>query len=576
MKILFIDLRSERNQNVNTFPISALHILSFIRQKYPNIEYDIMYEFPESKKEIKDIIRQKKYDLFMFSTYVWNMETSVHMIREINKLGYGKVIVGGRNVSFFEEFSLDHLKTFKNTKIDFFIRGPAESCLLEVFDYLHGKYDIKEIKNIVYYDGEKYRKNPCDKKSNYSYFSYYYENDDIVENILQRKNVTNIEFSYEFLKGCPFKCSFCAYSNEATSRDYNNFKKVKKDLFYIFKKAKKYNARNIFLYLMDANFGMDHVYYFRVLRYLNILQKFFKIGLKMIASTYKNIARDGLYLLDYMIEKGFHDVYYFAVQSFSQKVLRANKRSPNPNFHDIIKSLQEKNGSKSFFTFELVLGLNAQTKKDFLSDLEHVFSLTNDLKIILRMTVYNLFLFADIEIKNMFSHKETKFIKNTIYYSGNYKRNRYFECEQKEILISNNYMNKYQLMTVRNFLLFFLFFNQAFQSVKETLSFSELKNLYFKFFMKHKNIKREINRLMREIFWNKNNRYDYRNSEALTYLYYEIFFYMKKYLNIEVSNRQVFNRVAFNFMTVIPTRKNKIHYMNQKKDIVEKFLGYST
>jgi hypothetical protein len=277
-----------------------------------------------------------------------------------------------------------------------------------------------------------------------------------------------------------------------------------------------------------------------------------------------------------MIEKGFHDVYYFAVQSFSQKVLRANKRSPNPNFHDIIKSLQEKNGSKNFFTFELVLGLNAQTKKDFLSDLEHVFSLTNDLKIILRMTVYNLFLFADIEIKNMFSHKETKFIKNTIYYSGNYKRNRYFECEQKEILISNNYMNKYQLMRVRSFLLFFLFFNQAFQSVKETLSFSELKNLYFKFFMKHKNIKREINRLMIEIFWNKNNRYDYRNSEALTYLYYEIFFHMKKYLGIEVSNHQVFNRVAFNFMTVIPTRKNKIHYMNQKKDIIERFLGYST
>ena len=168
MKILFFDIRSEKKQNIYSFPISSMHIISILRNKYPNIEYDIYEYFPESKKEIKDLINKKQYDVFLFSFYLWNMNTNLEIIREINKLNYGKIIVGGRNVNFFEEFTLDHLKTFKNYKIDFFVRGPAETSIINIFDYFHQKINIKDINNIVYYQNNKYYKNFCDKKSNFS------------------------------------------------------------------------------------------------------------------------------------------------------------------------------------------------------------------------------------------------------------------------------------------------------------------------------------------------------------------------------------------------------------------------
>ena len=574
MKILFFDIRSQREQNMYSFPISALHIISLIRTKYPDIEYDIFEYFPQSKKEIKEIIIKKKYDVFLFSTYLWNSDTNFRIIKEINKLNYGKIIIGGRNINFFEEFTLEHLKTFNQVKIDFFVRGPAESNIIEIFDYFNGIGDVSEIKNIVYFKDNKYYKNFCDKKSNFSYFSYYNKNQDIVDYLLKNKKNVNVEYSYEFLKGCPFKCSFCAYSNESNSNDFNNYDLVKNDLFYLIKKTKSFGINRIFFFILDANFGIDHQYYFKILRFLNVLKRLFKVDIKLIISIYKNINKDSIYLMNYLVEKDFYDKYYFAIQTFSEDVLKANKRKFNHNLESDIKEII-KHKPYSEFNFELVLGLYKQTKKHFINDLITLHTLGQKLNIKMNIIVYNLYIFPDIEIKKMFLFKETNLIKNTIYYLGKDKRNKYFENEKKEILVSNNYINKYQLLSVRNFLIFYLFFNDLFSKIKNDFTFNDLTNFYCKFFIKNKIIKKRLNFLMKDIFWNSDKRKDHKNSEEIVFIYHQIYLIFCNDFNYQV-NKNALKDISSCFMTLIPIKRNRIYYINKRKIIIENLLKFNS
>lgn len=570
MKILFFDIRSEKGQKIYSYPFSALHIISFIRTKYPNIEYDIYEYFPESISEIKNVITKDKYDVFLFSTYLWNMQTNLKIIKEINELNYGKIIIGGRNVNFFEEFTLEHLKTFKNLKIDFFVRGPAESCIIDIFDFLNGYQDVSKIKNIVYYDDYKYRKNFCDKKSNFSYFSYYNQNKDIIEYTLKNKNINSIEYFYEFLKGCPFKCSFCAYSNESNSKETNNFDLVKKDLFYLIQRAKKSNINNILFFVMDANFGIYNDYYFKILRFFNALQKVFKVKISLIISIYKNISSKNLEMFNYIIDKNFYGLYYFAIQSFSSKILKANKRQFNVNFEEITNKIISTRKNPGF-VFELVLGLNEQTKQYFIDDLRKIHQIMYKKDVYINLVVYNLYLFPDIEIKEMFTSLETNFIKNTIYYVGRYQKNEYFEDEEKEILISNNFMNKHQLLTVRSFLMFYIFFNNLFTNISRNLSFDELIKFYKSFFIKNKNLKKRLNFLMKKIFWDKKEKNDYLNTKEIIYVYHEIYLLLCSYFNVKYNNNIIMD-IANSFMTLIPIRRNEFYLINKKKKIFENIL----
>lgn len=200
-----------------------VHLNMAIRtlRKYVEKNSDLKVDLYETNinNQLLNIIKEifeRRPDIVILSTYIWNKEYVFDITIELKKiLPNIKIVLGGPEVSYKWEKIMQ-----ENPQIDFLLIGEGEKVLLNFLTR-----DEKEVKGVVFRN--KDNKNKIEYNGNEELIKdldiipFPYEEEELNDR-------TKI-FYYESSRGCPFNCSYCMSSIDKTVR-YYSIERTKKDL----------------------------------------------------------------------------------------------------------------------------------------------------------------------------------------------------------------------------------------------------------------------------------------------------------------------------------------------------------
>lgn len=276
-------------------------------KKYVEANSDLKIEIYETNINnqvfniIKDIYELNP-DKIIFSTYIWNKEYIIEIVKELKKvLPDVEIILGGPEVSYKWEKLMKEI-----VEIDVLLLGEGEKVILNFL--------TKKIDDVL---GVVYRK---DENIIFNGLEPIIENLDIIPfpyDDIELEDRTKI-FYYESSRGCPFSCSYCLSSIDKTVR-YYSIDRVKKDL-------KKFLDSPIkLLKFVDRTFNLKKERYMEIWKFL--LENY-REGITFHFEINANIFDDET--LDFLekIPKGYFQ-FEIGVQSINSETMEAIKRNNN-------------------------------------------------------------------------------------------------------------------------------------------------------------------------------------------------------------------------------------------------------
>ncbi|CAH2212403.1 B12-binding domain-containing radical SAM protein [Tepidibacter aestuarii] len=211
---------------------------------------------------LKEIYKQKS-DIVVFSTYIWNVDDTIKICKNLKKVSpHIKILLGGPEVSYdFEEFMK------KYDCIDYIIYGEGELTFREFIEYSLGKKDIDNIDGLVYRKKDSIIVNePRQLIHDLNIIPSPYEN-------IDKKEYENRIVYYETSRGCPFNCQYCLSSTIKGLRffDIDRVKMELKNLINANVKqvkfvdrtfnAKKEYALDIMKFIMENDNGFTNFHF---------------------------------------------------------------------------------------------------------------------------------------------------------------------------------------------------------------------------------------------------------------------------------------------------------------------------
>lgn len=180
------------------------------------------YTINHQENYILNEIYKLNPDILGFSCYIWNIEQSLELIRNIKKiLPKTTIILGGPEVSYDGERIME-----SNHEIDIIVFGEGEETFYNIIKhFINGDKCLKEIDGIIYNTGSKIVKN---KERNPLRL------DDIPFVYKDFKDMNNQILYYESTRGCPYQCQYCLSSIDKKVR-YLSLERVYKDLQRFFR-----------------------------------------------------------------------------------------------------------------------------------------------------------------------------------------------------------------------------------------------------------------------------------------------------------------------------------------------------
>lgn len=272
----------------------------------PFPEKPILLEFT-IKDEIANIIQrllEENADLICFSCYIWNIEPTLQIIKEIKqKQPQVKILCGGPEVSFESEELLKQ-------GVDALSIGEGEQSVWEYAKMLEEKQE-REIEGIMTlaFPNAKYRY--VDLQWNETLEDPYFLDFDISE--LDKRY-----FYFETSRGCPYGCEYCLSSTDNKVRLFSEE--------YIFKILEKIAHSNIKqVKFLDRTFNVMPQRALKIARYINehCVNQIFQF--EIVAET---LSEE---LLEFFTKEADVSRFRFeiGVQSFNCNTLKAVGRIQN-------------------------------------------------------------------------------------------------------------------------------------------------------------------------------------------------------------------------------------------------------
>ena len=206
-------------------------------------------------------IFKNKPDILAFSCYIWNIEQTIDLVRELKKvLPSTSIILGGPEVSYDGE---ELLKSYK--EIDIIVSGEGEETFYELLrNYKDNNGDLSDIEGIIYRIDGKIIKTRERKLLDLDDIPFPYEDfDDLSNQILY----------YESSRGCPYQCQYCLSSRDKKVR-FLSLERVFSDLQYFLKEnvkqvkfvdrtfnCNKKHSLSIWKYLMENDNGKTNFHF---------------------------------------------------------------------------------------------------------------------------------------------------------------------------------------------------------------------------------------------------------------------------------------------------------------------------
>lgn len=318
------------------------------------------YEFlvPVYRREdIKELAAKLAHaDIVFFSCYLWNMQFSLALAKELKSSAPETYIVfGGPQIPCLHEKLEAFLKEY--SFIDYACYGEGELPFCEILEKFEDR-NLEDIASLGFLTDGKVRINPPAKRIEdldtipSPYLSGVF---DPLMKVTEHKWAAMIETN----RGCPFSCSYCTWGNPNVRHVY------KYDLQRVFEEIDWFSRNKIeFIFCCDANFGIFPD------RDLEIVEKVVENkdsnGYPHVFSVQstKN-ATDTIFKLqkklnDHGLQKGVN----LALQSTNPETLKSIKRSniTQQQYFDL-QSMFRKGGVSTFS--DLIIGLPDETYETF-------------------------------------------------------------------------------------------------------------------------------------------------------------------------------------------------------------------
>lgn len=319
-------------------------------KKYVEANSDLKIEIYETNINnqvfniIKDIYELNP-DKIIFSTYIWNKEYIVEIVKELKKvLPNVEIILGGPEVSYKWEKFMANIP-----EVDALLLGEGENVLLNFL--------TKEENKVL---GVVSRKND---EIVFNGIEPIIENLDIVPfpyEDWELEDKTKI-FYYESSRGCPFSCSYCLSSIDKTVR-YYSLDRVKKDLKRFLDSPIK------LLKFVDRTFNLRKERYMEIWKFL--LENY-REGVTFHFEINANIFDDET--LDFLekVPKGYFQ-FEIGVQSINPETMVAIKRN---NILDKLAHNVRRISRNIHLHLDLIAGLPYETYDIFKNSFNYVYNL---------------------------------------------------------------------------------------------------------------------------------------------------------------------------------------------------------
>jgi radical SAM superfamily enzyme YgiQ (UPF0313 family) len=319
-------------------------------KKYVEANSDLKIEIYETNINnqvfniIKDIYELNP-DKIIFSTYIWNKEYIVEIVKELKKvLPNVEIILGGPEVSYKWEKFMANIP-----EVDALLLGEGENVLLNFL--------TKEEDKVL---GVVSRKND---EIVFNGIEPIIENLDIVPfpyEDWELEDKTKI-FYYESSRGCPFSCSYCLSSIDKTVR-YYSLDRVKKDLKRFLDSPIK------LLKFVDRTFNLRKERYMEIWKFL--LENY-REGITFHFEINANIFDDET--LDFLekVPKGYFQ-FEIGVQSINPETMVAIKRN---NILDKLAHNVRRISRNIHLHLDLIAGLPYETYDIFKNSFNYVYNL---------------------------------------------------------------------------------------------------------------------------------------------------------------------------------------------------------
>lgn len=332
MKILFITfdfhefnkpIKSVAVATLESYLISNLEKLDIDSFSFNmNDEYSILFE---QMMKLNSILKAAKYHYVCVSFYAWNMRyinTLLKLIKETSEIT--KIVAGGYEVN---NNNIDELINVY-VDVNHFIIGYAEESLLFL---LSGK-DTSRVLN------------------------YEVDNKRIPE-IYSNKIIPvddNSVVRLETKRGCPMKCSFCAYKNNDHKKlTEHSLEKVKKELLYL-------NNKNVTkVNILDPIFSLMN--YKDLLQYLVDIDFTPTISFQLKFELFFNSIQKDKEIL--VLLKKLKVELEFGLQSISRKALENVERENNLDIVKAVICLLNQHSIK--YEVSIIRGLPGETILSF-------------------------------------------------------------------------------------------------------------------------------------------------------------------------------------------------------------------
>lgn len=319
-------------------------------KKYVEANSDLKIEIYETNINnqvfniIKDIYELNP-DKIIFSTYIWNKEYIVEIVKELKKvLPNVEIILGGPEVSYkWEEFMANM------PEVDALLLGEGEKVLL---NFLTKKED-KVLGVVSRKNGEIVFNGVEPIIENLDIVPFPYEGWEL-------EDKTKI-FYYESSRGCPFSCSYCLSSIDKTVR-YYSLDRVKKDLKRFLDSPIK------LLKFVDRTFNLKKERYMEIWKFL--LENY-REGITFHFEINANIFDDET--LDFLekVPKGYFQ-FEIGVQSINPETMVAIKRN---NILDKLAHNIRRISRNIHLHLDLIAGLPYETYDIFKDSFNYVYNL---------------------------------------------------------------------------------------------------------------------------------------------------------------------------------------------------------
>ncbi len=348
------------NSRFNHTCLAVRSICEYVKQHLLDadisfVEYTINQSLLDILSDLSERILEKDECRILFSVYIWNIEITLKIIRELKKI-FPKIIIacGGPEVSFR---ALDFLR--EEPDVDYVMCGEGEQTVLEILESdFEKRLDMPENKSDTP-DGL------CVRKQNEIIYTkerqVMCELDKLPFPYPDVETEKNKIFYYESSRGCPYSCAYCLSSVDKRVR-FMSLERTLKDIQRFF------DAKVSLVKFVDRTFNINEKRYLKIWEY--IIENWNGITTMHFEIAAQTLSDKALFLLKRMKKNCIQ--FEIGVQSIHEKTLLAvGRKADTAIIADRVKKIPE----NIHVHLDLIAGLPYETLFEFKKSFDYTISL---------------------------------------------------------------------------------------------------------------------------------------------------------------------------------------------------------